>query len=70
MVKQILAFDTKDDPGFDGTTAFSIAFAKNYKDIVKIFLDRQIGQSSDFKGSAKKATESRPNKHAVGSKSQ
>jgi hypothetical protein len=41
----IMANNKSDDPGPDGTTSFSIALGRGYKDIVKLFIDLDIGQS-------------------------
>jgi ankyrin repeat protein len=47
LVKSILSLDvdTRDEPSPDGTSAFCIALAKGYEDIVQMFLTLDIGQS-------------------------
>jgi ankyrin repeat protein len=50
IVRQLFMMDYEisDEPGPDGTTAFSIALGRGYKHIVKLFLDFDIGHSSSL----------------------
>jgi ankyrin repeat protein len=51
LVRHIMSLegDVRDDPSPDGTTAFSIALAKENYEIVKLFLDSEIEQKEDMK---------------------
>ena len=50
MVSQILALDgeIRDDPSHDGTTAFSIALAKENNEIVQMLLQSKVEPKKDM----------------------
>jgi hypothetical protein len=55
----------RDVPSQDGTTAFSIALAKDYTNIVGMFLDKNVGHSRSLYAEAKKTKKTVPNQQGV-----
>jgi hypothetical protein len=47
----------KDEPSPDGTTAFSIALAKEYNNITRMFLDLNVGHCSSLYANVKTVKE-------------
>jgi hypothetical protein len=56
---------TADEPGPDGTTAFQIAVGKKFTNIVKIFLQRNIGESHVLNTAAEKERKRSENKKDI-----
>jgi hypothetical protein len=63
IVKQLFSIVKKDESSPDGTTSFSIALGKEYKNIVGFFLDYNVGQSRYLYAEVKKIEESHLQKH-------